>query len=86
MIRKKNNMGAYWNDSQWANAHLEEISREYPNQWVAIVGRKVVAAGLNLDTVISEAEEKTGHKEFPIYFAEGKLRVYQNSVGICSRY
>ena len=67
---------AYWEDSKWADTHMHEISREYRNLWVAIVDRKVVAAGKQLDVVISEAEGKTGRTDFPTYFVEGQLRVY----------
>jgi hypothetical protein len=63
----------YWEDSKWANTHFTEIAQNYPGQWVAIVDRKVVAAGHDLKTVISEAENKTGRTDFPVYFAEGKL-------------
>lgn len=67
---------AYWKDSEWANSHMQEISREYAGHWVAIADRKVVTAGKQLDDVISETEKKIGRKDFPIYFVEGKLCVY----------
>jgi len=62
----------YWDDNNWANEHLGEISQSYPNQWVAIVDKTVVAAGKNL------SEVKTGRKEFPIVFAERSIHVYQS--------
>ncbi len=35
----------YWEDSKWVNEHAAEISRQYPNQWVAVVDKAVIAAG-----------------------------------------
>lgn len=66
----------YWEDSKWANEHFTEIVREYPDQWVAIVDKKVVAAGRTIAEVEKIAIEKTGRDEFPIYFAERGIRVY----------
>ena len=66
----------YWEDSKWANEHFTEIVKEYPNQWVAIVNKEVVAAGGTITEVEKKATEKTGQDEFPIYFAEKGIRVY----------
>lgn len=66
----------YWEDSKWAGEHFTEIVREYANQWVAIVGKKVVAAGKTIAEVEKMGTEKTGRDEFPIYFAEKGIRVY----------
>ncbi len=68
----------YWDDNNWANEHLGEISQSYPNQWVAIVDKTVVAAGKNLSEVKKTAKVKTGRKEFPIVFAERSIHVYQS--------
>ena len=72
----------YWEDSKWASEHFTEIVRKYPDQWVAIVDRKVVAAGRTIADVEKIATEKTGRDEFPIYFAERGIRVYKNRTGI----
>lgn len=68
----------YWEDSKWAGEHFTEIVREYANQWVAIVGKKVVAAGKTIAEVEKVCTEKTGRDEFPIYFAEKGIRVYSH--------
>ena len=68
----------YWEDSKWAGGHFTEIVREYANQWVAIVGKKVVAAGKTIAEVEKMGKEKTGRDEFPIYFAEKGIRVYSH--------
>ena len=68
----------YWEDSKWASDHFTEIVKEYANQWVAIVDKKVVAAGRTIAEVEKAAAEKTGRQEFPIYLAEEGLRVYNS--------
>jgi len=68
----------YWEDSDWALEHSSEISQKYPNQWVAVVNKRVVAAGKVIAEVEKIAEEKTGRKEFPVIFAEKGIHVYQN--------
>ena len=68
----------YWEDSKWASEHYGEIVKEYPNQWVAIVDKKVVATGRTIAEVEKAGMEKSGRDEFPIYLAEKGLRVYNN--------
>ena len=72
----------YWEDSKWASEHFADIVKGYPNQWVAIVDKKVVAAGTTIAEVEKEGTERTGREEFPIYFAERGIRVYKHRTGI----
>ena len=37
----------YWDDIEWARKHLSELHRKYEGKWVAVVNKKVVAAGKN---------------------------------------
>ncbi len=66
----------YLEDSNWAHEHLAELASEYPNQWVAIVNKMVVAAGRVISEVERMAREKTGRQEFPVILAEKGLHVY----------
>ena len=66
----------FWDDFEWANAHMDEISAAYPDQWVAIVSRRVVASGPVLADVESRALALTGRPEFPVLYAEAGIRVY----------
>jgi len=68
----------YWEDSKWASDHFTEIVKDYPNQWVAIVDKKVVAAGRTIAEVEKAATEKTGRDEFPVYLAEKGVCVYNH--------
>ncbi len=66
----------YWEDSKWAGEHFSEIVKKYPDQWVSIVGKKVIAFGRTIAEVEEITFQKTGRDEFPIYFAERGVRVY----------
>jgi len=68
----------YWEDSRWANEHFSEIVRAYPDQWVAIVDQKVAASGKTISEVEKIILEMTGRDEFPIYYAEKGIRVYND--------
>ena len=65
-------------DDQWADQHFTEIVKKYPNKWVAVVGKRVVASGDTIAEVKRIAKKKTGQQEFPILFAERGIHVYQN--------
>jgi hypothetical protein len=68
----------YWEDSKWARDNFSEIVKQYPDQWVAIVDKKAVAAGRTIEEVEKAGKEKTGRDEFPIYLAQKGLRVYRH--------
>lgn len=66
----------YWENSEWAHEHMNEISEKYPNQWVVIYDKKVVAASTSGSEAEHIATEKVGNQEFVILFAEKGIRVY----------
>lgn len=68
----------YWEDSQWALEHATELSEQYPNQWVAIVNKEVIATGRDGSEVEKITVEKTGRQEFVIIFAEQGIHVYHD--------
>jgi len=72
----------FWDDLDWANNHMDEISAAYPDQWVAIVDRRVVASGPILADVESRAMALTGRTEFPVLFAETGIRVYAHRAAL----
>ena len=67
----------YWVDVKWAEEHSAELTRQYPNQWVAIIDQRVVSAGRNLRQVLNEAKAHTDRLEFPHLFIERGIHVYQ---------
>lgn len=48
----------FYKDRDWAHEHLNDLAKEYPDLWVAIYKKKVVASGKNLAEVKRVGEQK----------------------------
>ncbi|MEK7727276.1 MAG: DUF5678 domain-containing protein [candidate division KSB1 bacterium] len=68
----------YWEDNNWADEHITDLAQAYPNLWVAVVDKQVVASGKVIAEVRRSAEARTGKTHFPIIFAERGIHVYAN--------
>lgn len=66
----------FWEDKDWAFDNYERWMAEYPNQWIAVVGKEVVAAGKDVQEIKTIAREKTGRKYIPVIYVEGDIHVY----------
>lgn len=66
----------FWDDEDWVYNNYNALVRIYPDQWIAVVDKQVVASGENSLSVIKLAEQKTKRKEFPVIFLEKTFRVY----------
>lgn len=73
---KPNTPKEYWEDDKWLDENYMEIARQYPEMWVAIVNKQVVASGENLEEVIDKAKGIAGHEHFPVDFIESRVHVY----------
>jgi hypothetical protein len=69
----------YWQDMDWAYAHYATLVTNHPNQWVAVVDSRVVAAGANLGEVESEASRIAGPRDVAVLFVERGIHVYDHS-------
>ena len=58
------------------------LTEAYPDQWVAIADKQVVAAGETRGEVQNAARKKTNCTEFLLYFIEGETYVYSNQYSI----
>jgi nitrogenase molybdenum-iron protein alpha/beta subunit len=67
---------AFWDDMKWAREHYAELVRKYPEKWVAIVNKVVVAVGDSIKSVKREAQERTSKKHIPVIFVESGSHVY----------
>ena len=65
----------FWEDMQWGEDNYSELVKKYPDQWVAIVNKKVVASGQSLRDIEIEAERETNKKNgiIPTIFVAGTL-------------
>ena len=66
IVYEKMVLKEYWEDSRWAHDHISDLAKEYPNLWVAVVDKRVVASGKVIEEVERLAQEKTGRTEFPV--------------------
>ncbi|MFQ6120019.1 MAG: DUF5678 domain-containing protein [Methanosarcinales archaeon] len=58
---------------EWRREHHSELAEKYPNMWVAIVDKKVVASHKRLGIVEVLAEKRTGidRNKVTVSFIEG---------------
>lgn len=66
----------YWEDQDWGVHHYKELVKEFPEMWVAIINKKVVAYGDSPSKVRKIAKKKTGEERIPVLFVEGGVHVY----------
>lgn len=66
---------AFWEDKRWVYQNYAELTERYPDQWVAIVDKKVIAAG-DLEEVKEKATRKIKRGDIVFMFIEGARHVY----------
>ena len=69
---------SYWEDRKWAYRHLNDLIPRYPNRWVAIYRKKVIASGESSIAVEKRAKEISGRAENPLMFVEKGCHIYEN--------
>jgi len=57
-------------DFRWIQADVDRLSRDHPNQWVAVHKSKVLATGRVLGKVKAAVCEELGDIETPVYFVD----------------
>lgn len=68
----------YWEDQNWAIEHYAELIKKYPDKWVAVVNKKVVAAGESIRKIREISKKKTGETLIPVLFIESSPAIYEN--------
>ncbi|MCS4540791.1 MAG: DUF5678 domain-containing protein [Euryarchaeota archaeon] len=63
-------------DMRWGEEHYSELQKQYKDKWVAIVGKKVVSHGENLEEVENKAKKISGKKYVPVIFVESGAAIY----------
>ena len=66
----------FWEDEEWAYEHYAELLDLYPNKWVAIVDKKVVAVSDGSGKILEEARAKTAKDHIAMVFIEDGCHVY----------
>ena len=70
----------FWEDSKWFFEYGEEITCQYPNQWVAIYNQKVVAVYKGGEWVKLDPELPVEPESCFTFFIEDGIRAYQDRV------
>lgn len=70
----------FWEDDQWMHDHYDQLSRQYADEWIAVVDKIVVASGASIGEVKKKTEEKTGKRNVPVMFMEKGIHIYGNFV------
>lgn len=60
----------------WAFSHYAQLAQRYPNQWVAVANRRVLAGGGNLARVLKQAHEQLDWPHIPHLFVEAGIHFY----------
>jgi hypothetical protein len=68
----------YMRDVDWAYANYNELAAAYPNQWVAVVDGRVVAAGVDLGEVETDAARVADRQDVAVIFVERGVHVYDH--------
>ena len=66
-------------DDEWAWTHYGQLSKRYPNQWVAFAKRRVLAGGPNLARVMAQAHEQLDWPHIPHLFVESGIHIYRHA-------
>jgi len=64
-------------DQEWALENYQQFMKEYPDQWIAVYGKNVVATGKDLSLVEEAAKRATGlsSEKIPVLYIERMFRV-----------
>ncbi|MBI3920561.1 MAG: hypothetical protein HY318_04000 [Armatimonadetes bacterium] len=68
----------YWVDEEWMGDHLTELTQQYPDLWIAVYSKEVVAFGKNLGEVERRAKEKSGGEPCCLWLTESRPRWYSH--------
>jgi len=52
----------------WFKKNYLDLINEYPNQWIAVSGERVISAGSNKRAADAEAKERSQGRIYSLYF------------------
>jgi len=67
---------AYLQNSEWIFDHIDELTHQYPNQWVGAYGGRVLAAGHGLGEVVQTAERLAPGHDIAYHFVDDGTLIY----------
>ena len=60
-------------NDEWFQENLLDLVEKYPNQWIAVVERNVIANSSSRRRARSEAKRIAAGREFSLYFIEPSM-------------
>jgi hypothetical protein len=66
--------GAETAEWRWIQANRERLQEQYEGRWIAVVGERVVGAGINLATALRQAKKKGLSEPFVTAFKKAEHR------------
>ncbi len=66
----------FFDDTRWICENVE-LNKQYPEQWIAVLNKEVVAAGTDLgevERVARQKAEEAGEGQCVYWFVEGPIR------------
>ena len=72
----------YYEDLQWMHENAAALVEAYPDEWVAVVDKQVVAHGKTIGATLKKAHKKGIRSNFVLDFIEGELYIYANQFDI----
>jgi len=66
----------FWEDLDWARANHTQLAKQHPDEWVAVINKKVVGFGKSLKKVKEETMNKSKRKDIAVFFAECGEHIY----------
>ncbi len=64
---------------KWGREHRSDLQSKYPDQWVAIVGGVVVAAGIDLKQSRGRGTVENTKKIIPTLFIDSGAHIYDQT-------
>ncbi len=60
-------------NDDWFRENLLDLVEKYPNQWIAVIDRNVVATSSSRRRAQAEGRRVAGAREFSLYFIEPSM-------------
>ena len=65
----------FWEDHRWALEHYAELREQYPDMWIAVLDKEVVAVGPNVSNTRAAARVESSARPPMRLFVERNTRV-----------
>jgi len=61
---------------RWGEENYAQLQKKYKDKWVAILQKKIISHGENMEEVETEAKRISGREYIPVIFIESGAAIY----------